>query len=176
MPVLDDALGQKIMALALGRITPAIRSMMLRNLAASGVKSRTGVLKRAVANCQLQQKRGVIIVHLPKGLTVKQIKYINSVNYGAVHSSQNIGNKAKRSIKKAYEKGEAVKEKTLRAQRQQHSNMPLSRRGRIDLGGVKLHRAFNFFKLSPTQQKTAQQLHAQAFNEYLQKELSRVAA
>ena len=75
-------------------LSPMAAMFMVSNLSKSGLKSRTGTLRKAVASCIVTVKlkgRPQLIVSFPPKLAEKIYAQANSLNYGAVRTGQGNG-------------------------------------------------------------------------------------
>lgn len=120
----------QIMGAAVEAITPAVRNELARNYAAAGLKEKTGALySAAVTNARVTLRRGGLSVNMAAGRADKLYMIGASLNYGAVHAPRMagtykdlptgetrmtasgyrtaIGEKAKRTLKNYFFKGQA---------------------------------------------------------------------
>ncbi len=146
-------------------MTPIVRGMLLRNLRASGLKRRTGELERIVGSARLSIRGQYLSVYIPAGFTKKQYAKVNALNYGSVYSKQNIGDKAKRTIKTGTEK---QLEKSRKAVSQRHTDRIIFR-PEIDLGAARVRPGKHFFQFSPSQAREIQTYVNGYFNKQLER-------
>lgn len=82
VPTIDDA--GRVFAVAARMCRPMICKFLLVNLAASGIKNKSGALAAAVRFTVVWSSRGMLRWAFPRSTDDKVHKYGNALNYGAV--------------------------------------------------------------------------------------------
>lgn len=83
---------RRILEAAARDVTPMIRSMLLGNLAKSGIQSRSGKLRAALGRVEVFLGKGSLVWRFPAGISgygdSDFYTVAGSLNYGAVHQPQ----------------------------------------------------------------------------------------
>ena len=128
-----------------------VQAALMRSLAKSGVKRKSGMLARAVQSSDVWIQGGKIRISLRAGWPDSLYRYASSINYGAVRNSQGLGGKAKRTVKKSVLSGKKMTNRQRarldRGVTQTHDGITRTH-GPVDIGGVKVVRPKPFFYIS----------------------------
>lgn len=150
----------------INKIQPIVRQMLAANLAASGLKKRSGSLEQAVKQADVFIQRGrrgaKLVVGFKAGVKApKGNVYIYGAaqNYGAVHHPTPIGGFPGRHGRKLARANRALKKRAYRQLRSRkalfdRARFRTTRRGQIHIGtGTFITQPRNFFKLNPAQEQ-----------------------
>lgn len=183
---------------ALRRIKKLVISSLLRSLAASGVRNKSGRLRRAVANSRIWIERGKLRIAMANSTPQDVLRYTSSVNYGAIRDSGGLGAKAKLSLKNAILKDQALTKRQLaslaKGVKQKHGINVVTRGsfkgqseasvrkllggklgGKLSIGGASVIRPKPFYYISVIDKKRIAAAFEQAFQDYIAQETSATA-
>jgi len=166
------------------------RKFAQTNLRGSGIKSRTGALRRQLANSELYFKSGgagraMVIFSMPSGKSEKDYKKAGSLNYGAIRTSKkdsslanSIGAKRKQTIKKNIgksTKGGSTKLalNILADTGSIYQTKSGSISGNTTVGKISVTKGFNFFQLKQGQQTKVTEIVLSSAVNFLQKLIER---
>lgn len=142
-------------------VTPFFQDRLSTNLAASGVKSVSGNLKKEIADAQVVPAKSGIIVKMKSGLKDKEYKKAAALTYGAIHNTGIKNKKARKSLKQAAFKGEEI-------QRKEGFQGPETKT--IDAGdGMWIQRPKGVFKLTNQDIEAGGNKYVQVFADKLEK-------
>ena len=154
------------------------RKMIMKNYAASGLKSKSGKLQKAIAdiNCvvTLLAKKPKITIHMPDNVGDYSKKsgggnfYVvaNSLNAGAVRGSSEKNKKRRKAIKKSAQKNAAKKNSKNGIVTQGHvlSGAKTTKAGSTSFsGGTSVTKAYKFWDLTSSQKQQLQNLAISIF-------------
>lgn len=183
---------------ALHKIKKLVISSLLRSLAASGVRNKSGKLKRAVANSRIWIERGKLRIAFAPGTPQDVMRYASSVNYGALRASGGLGARAKLSLKRAVLKDQELTKRQLsslaKGVKQRHGDKVIARGafkglstdaarkllsgklgGKLSIGGSSIVRPKPFYYISASDKKRIAVAFENAFQEYIAREIGKSA-
>lgn len=157
-------------------LTKLARKFLLNNYTRSGLKTRTGKLKNALASSNVVVSLGKnpnIKIIMPSGLSNYEdgsnvYEVASSLNYGAVHNINERNKKRKRSIKKAVQRNSKKKKMSDTVVAQGHilTGAKKTKKGSTKFGGGSyVTKAYNFWELSSSQMEELKSRALEIFNE-----------
>jgi len=156
------------------KITPVVREMLVVNYNRSGIKTNTGKLLGALKNAevfvQFDAKKPKIVIRMPAGIDDYEegsnfYEVASSLNYGAMHSNIESGQKKKKTIKKAVLRNSNKKKPSNTIIAGGHVLGVSSGKNSIGIGGGDyVTKPYDFWSLTKQQEQTIMDIALEIFN------------